>query len=91
MRTWNGYKTHVKKIDPDMSREISEMENLASVVGTIIEQRNALGISQRGLATLSAIPQSSVARVESIKTSPRLDTLLKLMHPLGLRLNVSMA
>lgn len=39
MRTWNGYKTHVKKIDPDMSREISEMENLASVVGTIIEQR----------------------------------------------------
>ena len=47
-----------------------------------------MGISQRDLAAMCGIPQSSVARIESYKTTPNLDTLLKIMQTLGLKLTV---
>lgn len=89
MRTWNDYKEHVKAADPEGKKDMEEVENLAAIIGAIIKQRNALGISQRELAQICRIPQSSVARIESFKTTPNLDTVLKIMHPLGLKLKVS--
>ncbi len=91
MRTWDDYKNHVKATDPAMGKDIEEMEAFAAVIGAIIEQRNALGLSQRDLAELCGLPQSSIARVESMRTVPKLNTLLKMMKPLGLKLNVSIA
>lgn len=89
MKTWNDYKDHVKAVDPESKADIEEAENLATIVGAMIEQRNALGLSQRELAAICGIPQSSVARIESFKTTPNLDTLLKIFQPLGLKLTVS--
>ena len=89
MRTWDDYKKYVREVDPDMSKDIDEVESGAAIVGALIEKRNALGISQRELASLCGIPQSSVARIESYKSTPNLDTLIKIMRPLGLRLTVS--
>ncbi|MCI7091451.1 MAG: helix-turn-helix domain-containing protein [Veillonellaceae bacterium] len=37
------------------------------------------------------MPQSSVARIESYKTVPKLDTLLKITQSLGLNLTLSPA
>lgn len=91
MKTWNDYKEHVKAIDPEGKKDMEEIESLAAIVGAIIEQRNALGISQRELANMCKIPQSSVARIESFKTTPNIDTVLKIMQPLGLKLTVSTA
>lgn len=91
MRTWSDYKEHVKAIDPEGKKNIEELENLAEIVGALIEQRNQLGITQRELATICGVPQSSVARIESFKTIPNLDMLLKIMQPLGLKLTVSTA
>ena len=89
MKTWNDYKEHVKSIDSTGKKDIEEMEELAAIISAIIKQRNSLGISQRELAGLCNIPQSSVARIESHKTTPNLDTLLKIMRPLGLKLTVT--
>ena len=89
MKTWNDYKDHVKSIDPEAKKDIEEAEELASIVGAVTAQRKALGLSQRELASICGIPQSSVARIESYKTTPNLDTLLKIMQPLGLKLTVS--
>ena len=89
MRTWNDYKEHVKAVDPELNNDIEEVEALSSIVGAMIEKRNSLGISQRELAAMCGVPQSSVARIESYKTTPNLDTLLKLFRPLGLSLTVS--
>lgn len=88
MKTWQDYKNHVKNIDEENSLLIDEIEELTSIVSTMIDKRNSLGISQRDLAQLCGIPQSSIARIESGKTTPKLDTLLKIMHPLGLRLKL---
>ena len=85
MRTWNDYKAHVKSVD---AQARGDMEQVEEIVGAMVEQRNAMGISQRDLAAMCGIPQSSVARIESYKTTPNLDTLLKIMQPLGLKLTV---
>lgn len=89
MRTWDDYKEHVKSTDPQNKRDIEQIEEIAAIISAVIQRRNALGISQRELAGICGIPQSSVARIESHKTTPNLDTLLKIMRPLGLTLTVS--
>ena len=89
MKTWADYKNHVKSIDSENRHDIEQIEELSSIVSSIIKRRNELGISQRALAEQCGIPQSSVARIESFKTMPKLDTLLKLMRPLGLKLQVA--
>jgi ribosome-binding protein aMBF1 (putative translation factor) len=89
MRTWDDYKEHVKNVDVEAKKDIEEAESLAEIVGAMIRQRNSLGISQRELAAMCNMPQSSIARIESLKTTPNLDTILKLFEPLGLALSVS--
>lgn len=89
MTTWESYKQHVAATDPDSYKDITEMEALATIVTEMVKQRNALGLSQRDLAKLCGVPQSSVARIESFQTTPNLSTLLKLFKPLGLKLTVS--
>lgn len=71
--------------------DMEETEALADIITAVIKQRNALGLSQRELAQMCGMPQSSVARIESFKTTPNVETLLKIMQPLGLKLTVSAA
>lgn len=89
MRSWNDYKEHVKKIDPQGERDIADIEAQASIISAMIQQRNELGLSQRELASLCDIPQSSVARIESFQTTPNLATLLKLFRVLGLKISIT--
>ena len=89
MKNWNDYKEHVKNIDPDSGRDLADIEEQANIISAVIKQRNELGLSQRDLASICGIPQSSVARIESFQTTPNLATLLKLLRPLGLKLTVS--
>ena len=89
MSTWNEYKEHVRQIDPEAGAVIAEAEAKASIISAMIEQRNALGLSQRDLAALCDMPQSTVARIEASKTNPTLDTLLLIMRKLGLTLSVT--
>ena len=89
MRTWDDYKEYVKRIDPENKKTMEEIEAISEIVRALIEQRNNLGISQRKLASICGLPQSSVARIESYATMPKLDTLIKIMQPLGLELSVA--
>lgn len=89
MKTWNDYKEHVKKIDPQGERDLADIEAQATIISAMIHQRNELGLSQRELASLCDIPQSSVARIESFQTTPNLATLLKLFRVLGLKISVT--
>ena len=89
MKTWNDYKEQVKAKDPEAKKDVEEIEALAMIISAMIEKRNALGISQRELAEMCGMPQSSVARIESFQTTPNLDTVVKIMQPLGLRLIVT--
>ena len=50
--------------------------------------RNERGLSQRGLEELSGVKQPVIARMENGSTSPQLDTVLKVLAPLGKTLYV---
>lgn len=89
MKNWNDYKEHIKSNSSDFTEDISEIEELARIISKVIEQRHELGLSQRDLAKLCNIPQSSVARIESLKTTPNLATLLKILKQLKLKLIIS--
>lgn len=68
---------------------MEEIEEISSIISSIISRRQELGMSQRTLAEWCGIPQSSIARIETLKTTPKLDTLVKLMQALNLKLQVT--
>lgn len=88
MATWSDYKNYVRKTNPEIGKDIDEVEALSQIVGVMIEQRHNLNLSQRDLAELCGLPQSSVARIESGKSTPNLNTLLKIFRQLGLSFTV---
>jgi predicted transcriptional regulator len=89
MKTWNDYKNYVKKNDPEIGKDIEDIENISAIISAMIAKRNDLVLSQRELASMCGIPQSSVARIESFKTTPNLATLIKILRNLGLTLKIS--
>ena len=84
MATWNDYKQHVRETNPEIGADLDEVEAISQIVGTMIERRHDLSLSQRDLAELCGLPHSSVARIESGKTTPNLSTLLIIFRELGL-------
>ena len=86
MRTWEDLKKDTKKLNNIVKEDIEEMEILAHIINAIIERRNEMGISQRELANICGLPHSSVARIESCAVKPKVETLIKIMKPLGLTL-----
>ena len=87
MKTWEEYKKDAKELNSDLDREIREMEIYSEIIADIIKRRNELGITQRELAELCGLPHSSVARIESCAVKPKVETLIKIMIPLGLTLS----
>ena len=87
MKSWDDYKEYASSLNPDVKSDIEEASELAALVTQIIQQRNALGLTQRELAARSGLPQSSIARIETMKTIPNIETLIKILKPLGLQLS----
>ena len=59
------------------------------LIGKLIEAREKKGLSQRDLAQLSGVRQPAIARLESMKSTPQIDTLLKILAPLGYTLSIT--
>ena len=91
MRTWEDFKRNTKDANPNIKEDIEEMEILAIIINAIIERRIELGISQRELAEMCGLPHSSVARIEACVVKPKVETLIRIMKPLGLTLSVTYA
>lgn len=89
MKTWDDYKRHVKDISDQDRRNMEEIEEAAAIVASRIRRRQELGLSQRALAERCGIPQSSVVRMETMKTRPKLDTLIKITQALNLKLQLT--
>lgn len=63
--------------------EIAESKLRVALIGELIKARQEKGISQKKLEELSGVKQPVIARMEKGLTSPQLDTVLKLLVPLG--------
>lgn len=62
---------------------LSVPDQCARIIDSLIEKRKALGLTQKELADASHLTQSAIARMESKKAVPQLDTLLKVVDALG--------
>ena len=60
-----------------------------ALIGKMIEAREERGLSQRELAKLSGVKQPAIARMESMKSTPQIDTLFKILAPLGYTLSIT--
>ena len=58
-------------------------EDCSLIIDTLIKQRRIKGMTQKELAQASRLTQSVIARLESKKATPQLDTLLKVASALG--------
>lgn len=65
------------------SEEIMESNLRVALIAEIIKARQEKGLSQRQLGELSGVKQPIIARMEKGVTSPQLDTILKILAPLG--------
>lgn len=63
--------------------EIAESNLRVSFIEELIKARQERGISQKRLEELSGVKQPIIARMETGKTSPQIDTILKILAPLG--------
>ena len=77
-RSWDEVRTQL--FTPD---EIAESNLRVDLIGELIKARQEQGISQKKLEELSGVKQPVIARMEKGYTSPQVETLLKVLAPLG--------
>jgi len=63
--------------------EIAESDLRVALIGELIKARTEQGISQKKLEELSGVKQPIIARMEKGTTNPQINTLLKVLAPLG--------
>ena len=54
-----------------------------AVIDRLIDERHKKGLTQRQLAEASGVPPLAIARLESKRNIPRLDTLIRIANALG--------
>ena len=65
----------------------AEATSEEALVRVLVRRREQLGLSQRQLAEAAGVPQSTIGRIETGRTSPSLSMLAKIMRPLRLELS----
>jgi predicted XRE-type DNA-binding protein len=63
--------------------EIAASNLRVAMMSELVHARTEKGISQKKLEELSGVKQPIIARMEKGYTSPQLDTILKVLIPLG--------
>jgi predicted XRE-type DNA-binding protein len=82
-RAWNEIEAEL--FTPE---EIAASNLRVEIMVALTKARNEQGVSQRKLEKLSGVRQPVIARMENGITNPQIDTVLKLLAPLGKTLAV---
>jgi len=83
MRNWKDVREELFTAE-----EIRESDLRVAIISELIKARNEKKISQRELEELSGVKQPIISRMEAGTTSPQLDTVLRVLAPLGKTLAV---
>lgn len=86
INTFSDYLSDTTRVSTTEREKINfEVE----LIGKMIDAREKKGLSQRDLAKLSGVKQPAIARMENLKATPQIDTLLKILAPLGYTLSIT--
>ena len=83
--TFSDYLNDKSKVS---EAERAQIEFETALIGKVIEAREAKGLSQRELAEISGVKQPAIARLESMRSTPQIVTLFKVLSPLGYTLSI---
>lgn len=84
MPTWKELKN-----DLDLSQEeLNAIELEKDLIRTMIHIREEKGLTQSQLAEICNVKQPIIARMESSVHSPQIDSLLRILTPLGYTLQI---
>jgi len=86
--TWRDLESKLVDSGALTREELSENRARAAIQIELIKARNEKQISQRKLEELTGVRQTTITRIESGKNSPSIDTMLKILAPLGKTLAV---
>ena len=82
--TWKDLKSELNLTEED--KAVIELEE--ELIGTIVRIREEKGMTQAELAKLCHVQQPMIARLEKSVHFPRVDSLLKVLVPLGYKLEI---
>lgn len=85
VRTFSEYMNDETRVT---SAEKEKINFEIDLIGKVIEAREERGLSQRELSEISGVKQPAIARLESMKTTPQIDTLFKILNPLGYTISI---
>ena len=76
--------------DPNLLTEAEkdEIQFKIDLIDKLIEAREQKGISQKRLAEMSGLKQPAIARLKRMQATPQIDTLFKVLKPLGYTLAI---
>jgi transcriptional regulator with XRE-family HTH domain len=83
MKTWRDKKKEITAIP---AAELNHIQAVAQVVNALFQRRIELGLTQAEVAQKAGLKQESIARLENGNVVPRLDTVFKVAHALGMKL-----
>lgn len=81
---WTDFKDSLEL----SKEELAQIDFKVELMGKIIEIRKELGLTQAEFAQKCNIKQEYLARIERSKSAPQIDTLLKILVPLGYKLDI---
>ena len=84
MTTWKELKNDLS-IDTENQNAIALEKDL---IRTLVAIREEKGLTQSQLAEMCNVKQPVIARMESAVHSPQIDSLLKILTPLGYTLQI---
>ena len=84
MTTWKTLREELQLTEDD--EKIIELEK--NLIKTLVQIREEKGLTQTQLAKICDIKQPVVARIESSTHSPQVDSLLRILVPLGYTLQI---
>lgn len=68
--------------------EIAESDIRVAIIGELIKARQEKGVTQKQLAEMTGVKQPAIARIERGAVSPSINTIVKMLVPLGMTLAV---
>jgi DNA-binding XRE family transcriptional regulator len=81
---WSTFKDSLEL----SQEELAQIDLKVELMGKIVEIRKELGLTQAEFAKRCNVKQEYLARIERSKTAPQIDTLLKILIPLGYKLDI---
>ena len=88
LKNTTNFRDFYKDTNNVSSSDRAKIEFEVDLIGKLIEARETKGFTQAQLAEAAGIKQSAIARMESLKATPQIDTLFKVLMPLGYKLAI---